>query len=184
LVGEYRFLIVDYDTAPRDTTTHFALAGFDHRLTEHLMFNVLGGESFRSFKDDGDTINPFAEVSVDYKGSNHSLKWITSYGVQQPTGTLGLGATGIRTGLNLAYDLTSRINAKAGVYYNHQERQGPGGISLTGAQDSLQFTLGLKYTINKHFAWHVNYEHTSQSSSGAQAGYSRNRYFAGLTYTY
>jgi hypothetical protein len=35
LVGEYRFEIVDYDTAPRDSMTHFALAGIDHHLTEH-----------------------------------------------------------------------------------------------------------------------------------------------------
>src|SRR5438067_1177355 len=32
LVVEYRYLIVDYDTAPRDSTTHFALVGFDHSL--------------------------------------------------------------------------------------------------------------------------------------------------------
>src|SRR5678816_3261651 len=30
LIGEYRYLIVDYDTAPRDATIHFALAGLDH----------------------------------------------------------------------------------------------------------------------------------------------------------
>ena len=63
LVLQYRYLIVDYDTAPRDSTTHFALVGFDHNLTEHLKINVLGGASFRSFKNDGNSIDPYAEVS-------------------------------------------------------------------------------------------------------------------------
>jgi hypothetical protein len=184
LVGEYRFLIVDYDTAPRDSTIHFALAGFDHRLTEHLQINVLGGESFRSFKDDGDTIDPYLQAKVAYQGSDHSLTWITTYGVEQPSESLALGTTTIRSGLNVTYDLTSRIHSKAGLYYHHSENQGPSGTSSAGSQDALQFTLGLKYTINKHFALHVDYEYTAQSSSGATAGYSRNRYFGGLTYTY
>ena len=39
------------------------------------------------------------------------------------------------------------------------------GTTSAGSQDALQFTLGLNYTINKHFALHVDYDHTLQSSS-------------------
>lgn len=184
LLAEYRFLAVDYDTAPRDSTTHFALAGFDHHFTEDLLISVLGGESFRSFKDDGDTIDPYAQVKVAYEGGNHSLTWITTYGVEQATESLALGTTTVRTGLHATYRLTSRINSRAGVYYNHSDNQGTSGTGSAGSQDALRFTLGLTYTINKHFALHVDYEHTSQSSTGTQGGYSRNRYFGGLTYTY
>ena len=101
---QYRYLIVDYDSAPRDSTTHFALVGFDHNLTEDLQINVLGGASFRSFKDDGSSIDPYAEVNIDYQGGNHSLSWITTYGVEQSTQTLALGTTTFRTGLNATYD--------------------------------------------------------------------------------
>ena len=193
LTGEYRFEVIDYDTAPRDATIHFALAGFDHHLTEHLKINLLGGPSFRFFKNDGNTINPYAELKVNYQGGNHSLNWITTYGTEQPSQTLAAGATTLRTGLNLAYDLTSRINLKAGVYYSHEENQAETGGTVvttsTGSQDALNFNLSLKYTINKHFALHADYEYTNQSSSGGTSsggtsGYSRNRYFAGLTYTY
>jgi hypothetical protein len=184
LVLAYRYLIVDYDTAPRDSTTHFALAGIDHHLTEHLTVNVLGGESFRSFKDDGSSINPNAEVRVNYQSSNHSLSWITTYGVEQSTQSVAMGNTTLRTGLNATYNLTSRINARAGVYYHHSDNQGSSGTTSAGAQDALQFSLRLNYTINKHFAAHVDYQHTAQSSSGATGGYSRNQYFAGVTYTY
>jgi hypothetical protein len=189
LTGEYRFEVIDYDTAnDRDATIHFALAGLDHRLTEHLVINLLGGPSFRFFKDDGSTINPYAQVKIDYKGSNHSLTWITTYGVEQPSQTVAAGATTLRTGLRLAYDLTSRINLKAGAFYHHEENQAERGGTVvntsTGAQDSLHLTLGLKYTINKHFALHGNYEYTNQGSSGESSGYSRNRLSAGLTYAY
>jgi predicted porin len=184
LVGEYRFLVVDYDTAPRDSTTHFALAGIDHNLTEHLSVSLLGGESFRSFKNGGDTIDPYVEGSVDYTGSNHSLSWTTTYGVSQPSTTTGLGTTTFRTGLNIAYQLTSRIKSAAGVNYHKNENQTPFGTSSGGPQDGLQFTLGLKYTINKRFALHVDYVYSSTSSSGGTSGYSRNRYSAGLSYTY
>jgi hypothetical protein len=184
LIGEYRYLIVDYDTAPRDSTTHFALAGLDHHLTEYLKINVLGGPSFRFFKDDGSTINPYAQVKLGYHGSNHSLSWVTSYGVEQPSQTLAAGATTLRTGLNATYRLTSRINSRAAVYYNHSDNQGTSGTGSAGSQDALQFTLGLTYTIKKRFALHVDYEYSAQNSSGGTSGYSRNRYSAGLSYTY
>jgi Putative beta-barrel porin 2 len=184
LTGEYRFEVIDYDTAPRDATIHFALAGLDHHLTEYLTINVLGGPSFRFFKDDGSTINPYAQVKLGYQGSNHSLTWVTTYGVEQPSQTLAAGATTFRTGLNATYRLTSRINSRAAVYYNHSDNQGTSGTGSAGSQDALQFTLGLTYTIKKHFALHVDYELSSQSSAGTQGGYSRNRYSAGLSYTY
>jgi hypothetical protein len=187
LILEYRYLVVDYDTGPRDSMTHFALAGFDHNLTEHLLISVLGGESFRSFKEDGSSIDPYAELNVGYQGSNHSLTWRTTYGVEQSTESLAMGNTTFRTGLNASYDLTSRTTARAAVYYHHSDNQGSFGTtsSSLNAEDALQITLGLRYTINKHFAAHLSYEYSSQTSSGGgQGGYSRNRYFAGVTYTY
>ena len=195
LTGEYRYEVIVYDTASsRDATIHFALAGLEHHLTEHLLINVLGGPSFRFFKNDGNTINPYAEVKVVYQGGNHSLDWRTSYGVEQPSQTVAAGATTLRSGLNLTYNLTSRIKLRAGASYNHEENQagGTGGAAVntsTGAQDSLNLTLDLKYTINKHFTAHVDYDYTNESgaggtSSGATSGFSRNRCFAGLTYTY
>ena len=61
----------------------------------------------------------------------------------------------LRTGLNLTYDLTSRLSSTAGVYYHHDENSGGTGTSSTGTQDSLDLNLGLRYTINKHFALHA-----------------------------
>jgi hypothetical protein len=184
LIGAYRFEIMDYDTAPRDSTTHYALGGIQHNLTEHLAIRVLGGESFRSFKDDGDKIDPYVEGTVAYESSNHSILWTTGYRVEEPSAVSALTRTTVRTGLKLTYDLTSRISSRIGVYYHNDQNESFGGTSRMGSQDAVHFILGLRYTINKHFAAHVDYEHTMVSSLGIQPGYSRNRYFAGLTYTY
>jgi hypothetical protein len=183
LVGEYRFEAIDYDTAPtNNSTTNFVLAGINHNLTEHLMVHLRGGESFRSLENDGNMTSPYLEGTLGYVRSNHSLNWTTSYGYESPTATGATTTKTWRTGLNLTYDLTSRLSSTTGVYYHHDENQG--GTGSTGAQNSLDLTLGLRYTVNKRLALHLDYDHTMQSSLGSTPGYSRNSYSAGLTYTY
>jgi hypothetical protein len=182
LLGEYRFETINYDTAPTDSTTHFILAGINHNLTEHLILHARAGESFRSLENDGTTASPYFESVVDYASSNHSLSWTSSYGYESPTATGATTTKTWRTGLRLTYDLTSRLSSTTGVYYHHDENTG--GAGSTGTQDSFDLSVGLRYYINKRFALGVNYEHNSTSSLGSTPGYSRNRYFAGLTYTF
>jgi Outer membrane protein beta-barrel domain len=184
LVSEYRYQTINYDTAPIDSTTHYVLAGINHNLTEHLIVHVLAGESFRSLENAGDSALPNFEGSLGYVGSNHSLNWSTSYGFESPTAGGATTTKTLRTGLNLTYGLTSRLSSVAGVYYHHDENQGGTGTSSTGTQDSFDFNLGLRYTINKHFTLHLDYNHSTLGSIGSTPGYSRNRYFGGLTYTY
>jgi len=178
LVGEYRFETTNYDTAPTDSTTHFILAGVNHNLTEHLIVHVRAGESFRSLENDGSMASPYFESVVDYVSSNHSLSWTSSYGFEAPTAAGVTTTKTWRTGLTLTYGLTSRISLTTGVYYHHDVDEG------AGTQDSFDLATGLRYTINKHFALHVDYNHTMLGSLGSTPGYSRNSYFGGLTYTY
>jgi Putative beta-barrel porin 2 len=182
LVGEYRFDAIDYETAPTNSTTNSVLAGVNHNLTEHLIVHVRGGESFRSLENEGNMASPYFEGSLRYVSSNHSLNWMSSYGYESPTATGATTTKTWRTGLNLTYDLTSRLSSTTGVYYHHDENTG--GTGSTGTQDSFDLTLGLRYTINKRFALHADYNHTTLGSLGTTPGYSRNRYSAGLSYTY
>lgn len=182
LVGEYSFEAIDYDTAPLNSTTNSVFLGINHNLTEHLTVHVRGGESFRSLQDDGNSASPTFEGSLAYVRSNHSLNWTASYGFESPTATGATTTKTLRTGLNLTYNLTSRLSSTTGVYYHHDENQG--GIGSTGSQDSFDLTVALRYTINKRCALQVNYEHNSISSFASTPGYSRNRYSAGLSYTY
>jgi len=186
LVGDYRYQITDYDTAPNDSNTHYLLAGIDHHLTEHLIVHARGGPSLRSLKNDGDSTSPYFEASLDYVRSNHSLSWTTSYGFEAPTEANASTRQTFRTGVVLTYNLTSRLTSTTGVFYHHDENQtsASSGAGSAGSQDTLDLLLGFNYTINKRLAAHVNYSYTAQSSLGGVPGYSRNSYSAGLTYTY
>jgi hypothetical protein len=185
-VGDYRYEITDYDTAPTNSKTHYLLAGIDHHLTEHLVLRLRGGPSFRSLEGGGDTISPYFEASVDYTRSNHSLNWTTSYGFEAPNqANVSLRKT-LRTGLVLTYNLTSRLTSTTAVYYHHDENEGSTlfGNGPAGSQDSVDLALGFSYTVSRRLALHLDYSHTSQSSSGSIPGYSRNTCSVGLTYTY
>jgi hypothetical protein len=186
LVGDYRYQITDYDTAPNDSTTHYLLGGIDHHLTEHLIVHARGGPSLRSLKNDGDSTTPYFEGSLEYIRSNHSLNWTTSYGFEAPNEANASIRKTFRTGLVLTYNLTSRLSSTTGVYFHHDENQGSAssGTGSAGSQDTLDLSLGFGYTINKRLALRLNYTYTSQSSLEGTPGYSRNRYSAGLTYTY
>ena len=178
LVAEYRFQTITYDTAPTDSTSHFILAGINHNLTEHLIVHARAGETFRSLENDGSTPSTYFESVVDYASSNHSLSWTSSYGFESPTAAGVTTTKTWRTGLTLTYGLTSRISSTTSVYYHHDENEG------AGTQDSFDLTVGLRYTINKHFALHLDYNHTTLGSLGSTPGYSRNSYSGGLTYAY
>jgi hypothetical protein len=182
LIGEYRFETINYDTAPTDSTSHFILAGIDHNLTEHLVVHARAGESFRSLENEGSTASPYFESVVDYVSSNHSLSWTSSYGFENPTAAGVTTTKTWRTGLRLTYDLTSRLGSTTSVYYHHDENTG--GSGSTGTLDSFDLTASLRYMINKHFTLNLDYSHTTLGSMGSTPGYSENRYFGGVTYTY
>ena len=160
LVGEYRFETIDYDTAPNNSTTHFLLGGVNHNLTEHLIVHVRGGESFRSLENDGNSSIPYFEGTLGYVRSNHSLNWTTSYGFESPTATGATTTKTWRTGLNLTYDLTSRLSSTTGVYYHHDENQG--GTARLGRRILSIFCSASAIRSISVFALHVNYDHNSR----------------------
>ena len=191
---EYRFQAVNYDTAPNNSITHYALAGFDHHLMEHLVLNVRGGETFRSIDTGTDAINPDFEGSLTYTGGRLSLGWTASYGVEAPTVEGAATSITLRTGLAFSYNLSARISATAAVYYSHADNQGTisSETGSTGTQDSFDLSLGLRYTINQHFAVHLDYSHSSvtspgstpESTQGLASSYSRNSVSAGLSFSF
>ncbi len=187
LTGEYRFETINYDNNPTNNSIiHSALAGVDHHLTEHLRFNVSAGESFLSLESGGTSASPYLESLLDYTASNHSLNWITSYGFQAPTTQNTSTRKTLRTGVNLTYNLSSRLRSTAGVNYHNDQNGGTNspGTSSAGTQNSLELSLGLRYTINRRFSLHLDFQHTMQSAQQSSPGYSRNRYFLGVNYTY
>jgi hypothetical protein len=186
LIGEYRFETINYDNNPNNNSIiHSALAGVDHHLTEHLRFHLSGGESFLSLENGGVSASPHFEGLLDYTAGNHSLNWITSYGFEAPTTANTATRKTLRTGVNLTYNLSSRVHSTAGVNYHQYENAGSSsGTNSAGSQESIELSLSLRYTINRRFYLHLDFQHTMESAQQSNPGYSRNRYFAGVNYTY
>ena len=101
----------------------------------------------------GISARPYFEGSLGYVSSNHSLNWMSSYGFESPTATGATTTKTLRTGLNLTYDLTSRLSSTTGVYYHHDENQG--GTGPRRDAGFFRSYLGLRYTINKRLTLHV-----------------------------
>jgi hypothetical protein len=181
LSAEYRLESINYDTAATDSSTHYLLAGIDHHLTEHLIVSLTGGESFRSLENAGSIASPYFQSSVDYISSNHSLSWLTSYSLETPNQQEVSIRKTWRTGLNLTYNVTSRLLSTAAVFFHHDQNQG--GTS-SRPQDTLDITVGLRYVITRGLILHVDYNHSSETSFGSMPAYSRNSYSTGLSYTY
>jgi len=191
LIGEYRFETINYDNNPSNNSIiHTALGGIDHHLTEHLRVHVSAGESLLSLESGGTSASPYFQTLLDYTGGNHSLNWISSYGFEAPTTQNTSTRKTLRTGVNLSYNLTSRLRSTAGVNYHHDDNGGTTGgttspgTSSAGTQTSLELSLGLRYTINRRFSLHLDFQHTMESAQQSNPGYSRNRYFLGVNYTY
>ena len=192
LTAEYRFELIDYDTAPRDSSTHFALGGLDYQISPRLNATVRGGATFRKFKEGNSqaTINPDGTASLAYALSpSTSVSWTVGYSIEEPnfTETLSQTTIRIRTGLQLRYQLTRRLIANLALNYSHDENTGllasgsPGADRQEFTQDGFELVVESKYAVTDRVALDLRFAHTELDSTG---GYSRNVYTAGLTFNF
>jgi hypothetical protein len=188
LVGSYNFTMINYDSFPLDSATHALDAGFDQSVTPRLTVTARGGATFRSYSSvDNNQINPHFEGSVNYYGAHRSaLSWTISYGVEEADTMTPMSRTTFRTGLLFSYALTSRITSNATLFYHHDEDQSAGfpGSSPAFSQNSIDISLNAFYRINRHFNLQLGFERSNVSAGGTTPGYSRNRYFSGLTFNF
>ncbi len=188
VVADYRFLAVDYVTSPRDSTTHFLLAGIEEAFTPRLKAQVRAGVSFRSFADGEDTVNPDFEGSVDYELARYStLSWSVRYRVEEPAVAEALSRTTFRTGLQLRYGFTSKLSSAIGLFYHHDENK-PGAATATPvpsfSTNAYDLSLSLRYQLTRHLDLDMSYQYTEVSSGGGGGDYSRNRYSIGGSFTF
>jgi uncharacterized protein (PEP-CTERM system associated) len=183
LVADYRFLAVDYVTAPQDSMTHFILGGVEHAFSSRLQAQARAGVSFRSFDQGGSETDPTFEGSLNYLPGRHSsLSWTMRYGVEEGN-TIGLsGQTTFRTGLQFQYAFTQRLSTSLGFYYTHSDQSdsilSPGLQS--SSSDAYDFSIGLRFQVSRHVDVDMAYQYTEQSGGNGIQNYSRNRVSAGL----
>lgn len=189
LVAEYRFEIVTYDSIPRNSTTNFALGGFDHTFNPEVNVSVRGGVEFRSYEEGGDRTSPYFEGTLNYNvGKQTTLSWINRYAIEEPDTLLNQSRETFRTGIAAKHDFTAKISGTLGVYYEHDDYQSldtPGGVVSTGfTEQSIDLALGLRYAITRYLGVEVGYNYTDVISDQALREYTRNRYWGGFNLTF
>ncbi len=184
-VAEYRYGIINYESAPLDSTTNFLLAGLDHSFAPRLNASFRGGVELRSSESSGFQPGPYFESTLTYiLRHNGSIIWTNSYSIEESGTSGGSSSPAFRTGLTLNYGFTGRLSASLPLFYVHGGNGGnQSGGSSSSSEDTIDIGPSLNYSINRHFSANVGYHYTEVSGSGSSS-YSRNNYFAGLSFSF
>ena len=196
LVAEYRLGIVDYDdNDERSSISHFFLAGIDHSFSPRFSVSFRGGVEFREFDnddnnnvnnfDDSDRTSPYFEGTVNYAiAQNTSLSWSNRYSLEEPDVPDALSRTTFRSALSIRHSFTPRIVAGLNVAYQHDDNDGSNGFDGFD-EDDFDVSLSVRYAINRNWAIDAGYQHTEVvSDESLFREFSRNRYYAGVSFTF
>jgi len=198
LVAEYRFGFIDYINADnRNSTSHFLLGGIDHSFNPRFNASVRAGVEFREFdggddddddfdpNTDGSRTQPYFEGTVNYAIAQTTAVTLTGrYSLEQPDVPEAFSRTTFRTSLQLRHAFTARISSTLGVAYQHDDNQGSFAVDGFN-EDSFDLLLGVRYTIARNWALDAGYQHIEVVSDEALfRDFSRNRYFAGATFSF
>src|SRR6266513_2249058 len=176
-VAEYRYKIIDYESAPLDSTTHFLLAGLDHTFTPRLNGTFRGGVELRSSESNGFQAGPYFQSALTYILHNGVVIWTNSYSIEE-SDTVGVSsAPAFRTGLTLNYGLTRRLSGNLALFYVYGGNQSGGTSSSSG--NTIDISPSLRYLITRRLSANAGYHYTSVSGSQSQ-----NNYFAGLSFSF
>lgn len=194
----YRIGITDYQNTGRTPISHVLTAGLDQTFGPHLIGIFRGGVQFRSQQT-----SPYIEAGLHYSFESAKTKaepgtyvvWTNRYSIEESGTGAGPGRETFRTNLLLNYRVTARISANLTVSYQHGTGAGGADIGLNnrggaGGENVFEVSPGVRYAITPTLSANAGYLHTeldrgSTSAIGSQLlSYSRNRYFAGLTYTF
>ena len=176
-VAEYRYKIIDYESAPLDSTTNFLLAGLDHTFTPRLNGTFRGGVELRSSESNGFQAGPYFQSALTYILHNGFVIWTNSYSIEE-SDTVGVSsAPPFRTGLTLNYGLTRRLSGNLALFYVSGGNQSGGTSSSSG--NTIDISPSLRYLITRRLSANAGYHHTSGSGSSSQ-----NNYFAGLSFSF
>jgi hypothetical protein len=185
--AEYRYGIIDYESAPLDSTTHFLLAGLDHSFTPRLNASFRGGVELRSSESNGFQPGPYFESTLTYiLRRNGSVIWTNSYSIEESDVPGASSRPSFRTGLTLNYGFTRRLSGSLALFYIHGENQSGGSSSFSGSstEDTLDIGPSLHYFINRRLSADVGYHYTNVESGSVFGSYSKNNYFAGLNFNF
>ena len=186
----YGINITHYQTAGNNPISQTLTAGLDQTFGPHLIGTFQGGVQFRSSQT-----SPYIDAGLRYSFNSASVIWTNSYSIEESGTGAGSGRETFRTNLLLNYRFTARISANLAVsYQNGTGAQGAdtgfnGGVA-GGTEKVFDVSAEVRYAITHSLAVNAGYRHTESDRGSTSAiasqgfSYTRNRYFAGLTYRF
>jgi len=186
----YGINITHYQTAGNNPISQTLTAGLDQTFGPHLTAMFQSGVQFRS----GQT-SPYIDAGLRYSYNSASVIWTNTYSIEESGTGAGSGRETFRTNLLLNYRFTARISANLAVsYQNGTGAQGAdtgfnGGVA-GGTEKVFDVSAEVRYAITHSLAVNAGYRHTESDRGSTSAiasqgfSYTRNRYFAGLTYRF
>ncbi|MGH8100985.1 MAG: outer membrane beta-barrel protein [Chthoniobacterales bacterium] len=195
----------------QDSVTYFVLGGIDHNFSSRLSVSLRGGAQFRDFVDgDRNETAPYFEAALNYTaGRRTTLIWTNRYGLEEPDTAMNPVRTTFRSGLQVSYAFTQKINASGGIYFVHDDyHTGPpttvnlpffGRITVPGepgfSEQSVDLSGRISYAMTRHLFVEIGFSHTEIDSAFSVhdfvnhrdlflRNYSRSRGYCGLTYAF
>jgi opacity protein-like surface antigen len=208
--GEYRFTINESQGTNGESTTQSLIAGLEQSFSPRLKASLRSGVQFRSENGGGQT-SPYVQTSLEYElesqarrvsrgsaASSTYIIWTNRYSIEESDVQGAAGRETFRTNLKLNYAMTARISASLALTYSHGDNQAGNQMSSRSLQGSstettFDITPSVRYAITQRYAVNVGYRYTdvgrgSRSTAldplQSVASYTRNRYFAGITYSF
>jgi opacity protein-like surface antigen len=186
----YGINITAYQTTGNNPVSQTLTAGINQTFGPHLTGTFQGGVQFRSSQT-----SPYIDAGLRYSFNSASVIWTNTYSIEESGTGAGSGRETFRTNLLLNYRFTARISANLAVsYQNGTGAQGAdigfNGRVASGAENVFDVSAEVRYAITHSLAVNAGYRHTESDQGSTSAitsqllNYTRNRYFAGLTYTF
>ena len=188
VVAEYRLGLLNYESSIRDSTSNFFLAGLDHSFSPRFSISTRGGLEVRTYDNLPTRSDPYIEGTLSYAlGPHFSLTWNNRYSIEEPDVAGSQARTTFRTGLIGSYKLTARILASLSAYYVHSNTD-PSMVFIFiqpgFAEDSLDLSCSLRYSINHTWAADLGWNFTDVQSDIQFREYYRNRFYGGINFTF
>jgi opacity protein-like surface antigen len=208
--GQYRLSLNESQGAQGESTTHSLIVGAEQSFGPRFKASLHGGVQLRSSENGGERTAPYAETSLEYElgsqgrtisgqsGSGTYIIWTTRYSIEESDLQRAAGRETFRTNLHLNYAVTARISASLGLTYSQGDNQAGNQMLSTSLGNSsnettFDITPSVRYAITQRCAVNVGYRYTDVARGSRStaldplqsvASYTRNRYFAGITYSF
>jgi len=180
LVGEYRFRITNYDTAPNDYTSHYALVGIDHAWSERTTGSMRAGAEFYKSDRVSETA-PYFEAGFDHAASKKtSLHGYVAIGFDGAELGGYDSRYAYRAGMTAIHRVTDRFSVNGGLHGVYSDYNG-NSETPDVMEAQIQASAGLAYRLWNNISMDAQYSYTLLNSDDELREYDRNRVSLGLS---